>query len=53
MQVNMTLLYKSQKYHDITKYRDIVVWDHVTIANSTINLKKQERQLKNGEKLEV
>jgi len=26
----------SQKYHDITKYCDVIVWDHVTIANSNI-----------------
>jgi len=40
----------SQKYLDITKYHDIIVWDHVTIANSNIKIKMQERQVKNGEK---
>jgi len=29
----------SQKYHYITKYRDIIVGDHVTIANSKISKK--------------
>jgi len=31
----------------ITKYCDIIVWDHFTIANSNIKIKKQERQLNN------
>jgi len=38
----MKLVYNiimSQKYHAITKYH-IIVWAHVTIANSNMKIKK-------------
>jgi len=33
-QFSLRYIIMSQKYHDISKYCDIIVWDHVTIANS-------------------
>jgi len=36
----------SQKYHNITKYRDIFKGAHLTIGNSNIKIKKPERKIK-------
>jgi len=43
----------SQKYHDITKYRDIIAWVHVTISNSNIKIKARKTAKRTGENLVV
>jgi len=40
----------SQKSHDITKYRDIIAWDHVTSKRKIRRKKKDKRKKREGKK---